>query len=109
VFACSRGRLFFFFLIAGREVVFADASIQRAGYVIRYIYQKVASDLQRRSDKGLVGLAEGLQRRREAGPLRPDGTISRPPEALGLHGRRQRYQNPPPPSSTSRHCECHNR
>jgi hypothetical protein len=58
----------FFFLIAGREVVFENTSIQRAGYIIRDVYQKVASDLQRR-DKGLVGLAADLEQQREAGPL----------------------------------------
>jgi hypothetical protein len=47
------------------------------------MYRKVASDLQRR-DKGLVGLAAGVERRGEATPLRPDGLTSRPPVALRL-------------------------
>jgi hypothetical protein len=39
-----RPPVFYFLIIACRDVVFADASIQRDGYVMRYMYQKAASD-----------------------------------------------------------------
>jgi len=96
LFACCRGRQFVFLIACREQAVFADASILRAGYVIRDIYRKAASDLQRR-DKGLAGVAEGLQRRREVGPLRKLFDFMD-----GVKG----IQIRPPSSSTSRHCKC---